>query len=106
MVYTAIQANVARNAFRDGSTIHYTTIVEPNLLWDSSFVSKARKRETKKNGRSHCSGAQYVAGSHSCPALCALKQVDAREGNCRQIATGWVVERSKTTYETFGEGSL
>ena len=33
------------------------------------------------------------------------KQVEACEGNCRQIATGWVLERKKTC-DTSGEGGL
>ena len=67
------------------------TIVEPNVLWGSTFVSEARNMETKKNDRFYCSEAQYVAGSHSCPGLRALKQVGAYEENWRPKATGWVL---------------
>ena len=97
VVYTAVQANLARNAFRGAPTIPLQmTIVKTKLLWNSSFVSKARNKQ-EKIGRSHCSGAQLVVGSHSRPAFRALKQVGAREGKCRRIATGWVLERSNTT---------
>ena len=49
VVYIAVQTNVARNAFRDAPTIPlYMTALEPNLLWDSSFVREAWNRKTKK----------------------------------------------------------
>ena len=107
VVYIAVQTNVARNAFRDASTMpQYMTVVGPNFLWNSLFVCEAWNREAKKNGRSHCFRAQYVVGSHSCRVFSALKQVGAHEGNCRQIETGWVLERSKTTCEASGEECL
>ena len=107
-VYIAAQTNADRNALRDAATIpQYMTIVEPIYLWNSSFVSaRCGIGKQNKKVRYHCFGEQYVVGSNSCPAPRALKQVDAREGNCRQIAAGWVLERSKTTCETSGQESF
>ena len=101
-VYIAAQTNADRNALRDAPTI-----VEPIYLWNSSFVSaRCGIGKQNKKVRYHCFGEQYVVGSNSCRAPRALKQVDAREGNCRQIAAGWVLERSKTTCETSGQESF
>ena len=48
VVYIAVHTNVARNAFRDASSLpQHMAIVEPNSLWSISFVSKSWNRETK-----------------------------------------------------------
>ena len=54
-----------------------------------------------------CDVLRRMVGVSNAPSLrvAGIMQVGASEKNCRQIATGWVLERSKTC-ETSGEEDL
>ena len=75
VVFIAVETNAARYAFCDAPTIlQKTTIVEPNLLWNSPFVNEARNRKQKKQPlallrSALCRGFAFL---HSLPCIKAM----------------------------------